>query len=209
MIFGFFLFHEKTDFYHIFGMIWLIISIIIIGFSQYKNNDNYVLVEGENFELVSKFVPIGLAILATIYYCARTLSIKIYRIKFNFTVLEFISFNMLIYGFVFLIIWIFIINKEGVDPILLRNGLLGGITQGLGSAWAYYATSHGYTGPAAALVNIQSIIQIIIIWIFMNQLPTLTEFGGFTLGIIGSFIMIIGKDLVNLLCRILASNGNK
>ena len=197
LIASYLIFHEKSNIYHITGMLCLIASAIIIGFSGVKNKT--IMIEGEEYDIVSKFVPIGFSILTTLYFCFRSLTIKAYRIKLKFTVLELMSYSMIIHGIFFVVIWGINIYKEGIDPTFLRNSLLGGFFQAWGGFCSFYATSHGYSGPASALVNTQSIIQLALIWIFLQRLPNSLELIGFILGIFGSFVMAVGKDSINLL----------
>ena len=208
MFSSFIIFRERPNNFHIIGMFCLIISTIIIGFSGHKGEEKHIIIEGEEVQLISKFVPIAFAIITTLYFCIRSLCIKAYRIKMKFTIPELMSYSFLIHGVIFLIICLYNILNYGIDPKLLINSILGGIFQALGGFCSYYATSHGYSGPASALVNIQAVIQLALIWIFMKQLPTPLELVGFVLGIFGSFVMVIGKQVVNLLFIKSKSKGN-
>ena len=105
-------------------------------------------------------------------------------------------YSFLTSGSIFLIICLYSIIIYGVEIEFLRDWILGGIFQSFGISWIYYATSSGYSGPASALCNIQSIIHMTLSWVFLNQVPNKTEIIGFAIGIFGSFVLIIGKQSV-------------
>ena len=94
LISTYFIFNEKANRYQLFGMALLISCAIVLGFSGRNGKSDIVTIDGNEVEVISKFIPIGIAIIATWYFWFRTLLIKIFRVKLNFSVPELMSYSL-------------------------------------------------------------------------------------------------------------------
>ena len=54
----------------------------------------------------------------------------------------------------------------------------------------------GLAGPAVAMANLSSVIQALLDWGFLSQIPTLFETLGLVIAIVGAILMAIGDDYI-------------
>jgi drug/metabolite transporter (DMT)-like permease len=57
------------------------------------------------------------------------------------------------------------------------------------------AVSYGYAGPAAALTNVQTIVQTTLAALFLNQIPSQMEIIGVVCGLFGSCVISAGPTI--------------
>ena len=89
-------FGERLTSYHIVGMTFLGICIILVAFSGNVKEKNVLVVQGDIVERVTPLIPIGFSLITTIYFAARTLYLKQFSRMFNSMVPEFTAYSTLI-----------------------------------------------------------------------------------------------------------------
>ncbi|CAI2374271.1 unnamed protein product [Moneuplotes crassus] len=199
LILAYFIFNEKTKVYHLIGVALLIACAALISLSGQRTKDNFVIVEGELVEKSSKIVPISIGILCSAYFTLRTLYLKQYNKKYNVRPVDFISLTTCIAGVILLVPAILIILLEGVSLKFCLYSVIGGVLQIFGGFCAYYATTHGLAGPAAAITIIQVPIQTLLDVFLLNQIPVALEVGGGLCGVIGALTIALGQSIYNVL----------
>ena len=191
-IFGWIIFREKINKFQVFGMSLLIIWAILYGFSGEQAQKSKLDVD-QHPQRVSTFVPVILALWATVYFMARSLALKAFWVKFNFWPLDFMSLSYLTWGTVLGIPVLISFMHYGVDLSLLKDCLIGGFLQGFAMIFMYHAISTGYSGPAAALASVQAPVQTILAIVVLAQFPNSMQVVGLVLGVSGSVIISTGS----------------
>lgn len=198
-VFGYFIFNEKLDGYQVVGIITLVGCVILLAFSGSASTETIVIVGGKEHERVSSLLPIMFAIMTTLYFLFRSLTVKAYTIKFETNSPYFTSISQGIVGIGFVIIFFAAYGINGIDSVIIRDAILGGFFQGIGGFLVIHAISVGYSGPASALVSIQSVLQTILDAVLFGRIPNYFELIGLFLGIFGAFTLTIGPNIVQII----------
>lgn len=172
---------------------------------------------GSNLKVVSDIVPVegpglaimycksldfsqNLAILASACFGVRGLILKYMGIKLGIDGISassiFLMTDGLVGGTIGLIITL---NGGGYAdfPVLyIVLGLISGCLAGTGVLCLNVAIMEGLAGPAVAMANLSSVIQALLDWGFLNQVPSLFETLGLSIAILGAIVMAIGDDYI-------------
>lgn len=137
----------------------------------------------------SPVVAVILAIISTVILCIRTILVKFYTEKFEIDSFTFTAASYFIGGLVFTIVSLINFAMYGEDIMFIIKCVLSGMINSFGFILVNHSTTTGYAGPAAALVNIQTIIHTILSAIIMNQVPTTQQIIAVVVGLGGSVLI--------------------
>ena len=194
---SYFAFNEKLHCFHFIGMVLMIACALLIAFSKSAESQDKTIVVYKNVvEVISPVWSVVTAIICTAFFLIRTILIKIYYRKLNINPMKLTIHSYIIQGCVLLIVFLSI--EYGPGEVIRDNILAGGFGF-MGNVFINHATTKGYTGPAAALANIQVIIQIILDIIFLTQFPNGMQIAACVCGLMGSLCITIGPNIIDKL----------
>ncbi|CAI2373540.1 unnamed protein product [Moneuplotes crassus] len=191
-IFGWLLFDERINSVQIIGMISMTTSAILYGFSGSGHTQS-------NGSAVSSILPILFGLISTIYFTGRSLALKAFCVRYQYSALDFMSISYIICGSILLIPFLTHVINYGVEMSLLKDCIIGGILQETSMIMMYYSISTGYSGPAAALSSIQAPLQTALAAIFLFQVPSPLQVSGLILAMIGSILISTSTQIMGLL----------
>lgn len=67
--------------------------------------------------------------------------------------------------------------------------VLSGMINGFGFILVNYSTTTGIAGPAAALVNVQTLLHTVMSAVILNQAPGLQQTLAMVVGVVGSLLI--------------------
>ena len=191
-IVSWFLFNEKLNKFHIMGMLLLIGCTIIIAYSKRQSHAKKFEVYGQEVEEVPAIIPVGFALLTTVIYAFRTVYVKLFVHNLKFNSFDYMTYSYLLSGAVFIPPLFMDLYNNGFIPEVVILGITSGAFNGLASFMMFYSTSHGVTGPAYALKNIEPILQAIFGSVVWGQHLNLNQGIGIAMGIFGSLTLTLG-----------------
>lgn len=140
----------------------------MIVFSKASGHKGTVLVYNDIVKEISPVWGVLFAILCTACFLTRTILIKLYYFKFSFNPMNLTVLSYIVQGVVVLFI---VLGQEFAPFDVMRDNILAGGFGFLGNVLVNHATTKGYAGPAAALTNIQVVLQVVIDAVFLYQIP--------------------------------------
>ena len=191
-LFGWMIFKEKINSFQIGGMLLLTTSAILYGFSGSSSQDN--INEG-----IKPIIPIIFALLSTTYFMLRSLALKAFWVRYEFSALDLMSLSYIMWGILLSIPLFFYIYWYGIDIESLKYWVIGGVLQETSMILMYYSISTGYSGPAAALSSFQAPIQTMLAVVFLSQYPDSLQIYGLIFAMTGSILISLSSSLVGLL----------
>lgn len=147
---------------------------------------NYEKIQIDEAEAKSPIFPVALAILGTVILCIRTILVKYFTEKFGFDSFSFTAASYFVGGLIFTIISIVNFLRYGENASFVLECVLSGMINSFGFILVNHATTTGYAGPAAALVNIQTIIHTFLSAILLKQIPGVQQIIAVVIGLLGS-----------------------
>ena len=187
-IFAYFFYDQKITIFQISGMILLIACAILLVLSK-----NYDRIQVPYEYQTSPVIAVILAIISTIILWVRTILVKHFWEMFEIDSFTFTASSYFIGGFIFTVVSIvnFITYGESIGFVI--QCVLSGMINAFGSILLNYSITTGHAGPAAALVNIQTVLHTILSAIILSQSPGLQQIIAMIIGLIGSISISWGK----------------
>ena len=187
-IFAYFFYDQKITIFQISGMILLIACAILLVLSK-----NYDRIQVPYEYQTSPVIAVILAIISTIILWVRTILVKHFWEMFDIDSFTFTASSYFIGGFIFTVVSIvnFITYGESIGFVI--QCVLSGMINAFGSILLNYSITTGHAGPAAALVNIQTVLHTILSAIILSQSPGLQQIIAMIIGLIGSISISWGK----------------
>ena len=189
-------FKETLKVFHFFGMILMIAWALLVVFSKDKGEKGAIKVYNDIVEEISPVWSVLFAIVCTAWFCTRTMLMKVYYKSYGFDPMNLTVISYIVQGIILIIV---IINLEPASLDVMRDSLIAGAFGFLGNIFVNHATSKGYAGPAAALTNIQVILQVIIDAVFLSQIPNFMQILAWICGIFGSLSLTLGPIIFDKL----------
>ena len=177
------LYKEALHFWHFIGMFFLISWALLISFSGDNTEGEVVEIDGKLIKEISPFWGVLLAIITTFLFFIRTMAIKEYYNRFDIDPMDLTVASYIFQG---VIVAVVLITMETAPWDIMRDSFIAGGFGFLGNTLINHATTKGYAGPAAALTNIQVVLQVSIDALFLNQIPNGMQVAACIWGIIGS-----------------------
>lgn len=150
---------------------------------------NYEKMHIDPSEAKSPVIAVFLAILGTLILCIRTILVRYFTEKFGFDSFSFTAASYFVGGLIFTIISVVNFMRYGENAIFVLKCVLSGMINSFGFILVNHATTTGYAGPAAALVNIQTIIHTILSAIILRQIPGTLQIIAVVIGLLGSVLI--------------------
>jgi len=191
-IIGWFLFHEKLNRFHLIGMALLIGCTILIVFSKSESHPKQIEIYNTVVRAVSPIVPVGFALITTVLYSFRTIYVKLFVHHLKFNSFDYMTYSYLLSGAVFMPFILYDMYEHGYIPEVVYLGMASGVLNGFAAFFLFYATSHGVTGPAYALKNIEPVVQALFGTLFLGLHLNASQTIAIGMGILGSLVLTIG-----------------
>mmetsp|Transcript_25406 Transcript_25406/g.25150 ORF Transcript_25406/g.25150 Transcript_25406/m.25150 type:complete len:200 (+) Transcript_25406:608-1207(+) len=166
--------------------------MIVISKTEHKE---FVSVYGHQVQELSTLWPVGFAIMTTIIYSFRTIYIKVFVKKLKFNSFDYITQSYMLSGLVFMPFTIKDMFYYNFDMEIITLGVSSGVLNGIATFLLFYSTSHGFTGPAYALKNIEPIVQAIFGSLFLGAFLNTNQIIAIVFGILGSLTITVGPYL--------------
>ena len=153
---------------------------------------------GETVQEISPIWGLLFSVIATVLLFVRTTAMKVWYRWYKVDPMNLTVMSYLVHG---VILTIVVFSQEIATIDVIRDGILGGGLGFLGNVFVNHATTKGYAGPAAALSNMQVVIQVLIDAIFLDQVPNTMQIIACVFGVFGSVIITLGPALWDALSK--------
>ncbi|CAI2373134.1 unnamed protein product [Moneuplotes crassus] len=183
---------QDLNSFHFLGMLLMVTCALLISFSKKATQGAVVEVYGEIIPEISPVWGVLVGIITTLLFFCRTILIKEYHRRFKVDPMKLTMHSYIFQG----IIMVFVVfSQELASGSVMRDNILGGGFGFLGNALANHATTKGYVGPAAALTNIQVVLQVLVNAFALRQVPNAMQIVACVCGICGSLSITIGLSV--------------
>ncbi|CAI2373403.1 unnamed protein product [Moneuplotes crassus] len=197
-VFSWKFYDQDITFFHVLGMLFLVACALLISFSKKATQGAVVEVYGEIIPEISPVWGVLVGILCTSLFFCRTILIKEYHRRFKVDPMKLTVHSYIFQGVIMVIV---VFSQELASGDVMRDNLLAGGFGFLGNTFINHATTKGYAGPAAALANIQIIIQVVFNAAVFQQVPNGMQVVACICGICGSLSITIGISVWKMLFK--------
>ncbi|CDW71778.1 UNKNOWN [Stylonychia lemnae] len=183
------IFGEKLTQKHLVGMIFIVISIIMISYGKDSQIDSSLT----NKYTLSVWVPIGMAFLGCFLFTTQSLISRAVRAT-KISSLQYTADSIVLSSLITTSLALF--EHLAVQPYTLQEALYvlsASAVWILGVLCLNGAITYGKAGPVQALAQLQSPSQLIMEISIFTRIPTLYGVSGMLLSIIGALIIILSK----------------
>ena len=198
-IYSWFMFNEKLSEYNIFGIIWMIVCISMLGFAESSPKNIIQVIDKE--EQWTAFYSISFGILTCVFFCLRIIINKGIILKFKVNSNDINVASQFLWGLIFTFLFFYRHKILEVDPIFMLIWISGGIINCIALLLIYHAYSIGYVGPATALSGLTPIPHTIASSIYSSKLPSNYQIGWMLIGIFGCIVVSVGPFLSEKLSK--------
>ncbi|CDW86818.1 UNKNOWN [Stylonychia lemnae] len=210
----YFFFQEKLSKPQILGVSVLLLSAYFISLKSENDQFIYPYLSGETnqqyFLRVEKLnseknynamCAIFTALVCTLFFSARDVILRYYRINKNYPAFELSLDSLTLYSFGCSIyaVYYFLIMGQPFDIDSFYSGCMSAVLNTLGFMMLGISVVIGYAGPANALNSIQAIVLTMLSISILNHIPTRLQVIGMLLGMLGTIIVSTGDAIMKLI----------
>ncbi|CAI2368849.1 unnamed protein product [Moneuplotes crassus] len=145
-------------------------------------------------------IAILLAILATVCFGTRGLILKYMFLQKGIDGISASSVFLITDGLIGGITGLVITLNGGAyaafQPLYIVLGIVSGCLAGTGVLCLNISIMEGLAGPAVAMSNLSSVIQALLDWGFLGQVPSMNETLGLIIAVAGAIVMAVGDNYI-------------
>lgn len=195
----FFIFYnEKLIFRDLIGMLLMTVSVVFIGTGGGNVNpdeQNEHIHDPEKQDSQS-FYAIMYAVLVGFSMAANSLAMRFFMNKVELTAAQMSNDSAFLAAF--LLLGLFIKEVRAHNPYVFLDMFMASMASILSTMAAGAlgkAIETGLGGPVQAITNLMSLVQMILVIIFMGQMPNLLQILGICIGLAGAFVISNGDEI--------------
>jgi len=154
-------------------------------------------------------MAIGLALACTLFFSARDVILRYFKVNKHYPAFELSLDSLTIYSFGCTLYALYLFNFQDYhfDWSSFYAGCMSAVLNTLGFMMLGISVVIGYAGPANALNSIQAVILTFLGVTMMNQIPTHMQITGMLLGMCGTIIVSVGDTIVSACSRCVSDLG--